>query len=82
MDRRQQQEIHDALFRKADADANISPGIVQLLVQTSDRLEKLCIAADRQKTFIGGALAAVAAIWFVITDLGPEALKWLKKVLS
>ena len=62
IERRQQQEMYDALFRKGDPGMNVAPGIVQLMVQTSARVEKLCIAADRQKTFIGGAVAAVTTI--------------------
>jgi hypothetical protein len=81
-ERKQQQEMYDALFRQEDPSRNVAPGVIQLMVQTATRVEKLCIAADRQKTFIGGALAAVGAIWFVVIDAGPSALAWLKKVLS
>ncbi len=81
-DRKQQQEMYDALFRKGDSDTNTAPGIVQLMVQTAGRVEKLCIAADRQKTFIGGVGAALVAVWFVVTDLGPAFVAWMKKVLA
>lgn len=79
-ERKQQQEMYDALFRQGDPGRNVAPGVIQLMVQTATRVEKLCIAADRQKTFIGGVVAAIAAIWFVVTDIGPTIVTWLKKL--
>lgn len=78
----QQQEMYDALFRKGDPDSNVAPGIVQLMVRTAEDVKVLRIAADRQKTFIGGMLFAVTSIWFFFTDIGPELAKWIKKMWS
>lgn len=80
VERRQQQEMYDALFRKEDPDCNVAPGIVQLMVRTAEDVKVLRIAADRQKTFIGGMLFAVTSIWFFFTDIGPEMVKWVKKL--
>lgn len=77
-DRQQQQAMYDALFRKEDPDSNVAPGIVQLMVRTAEDVKALRIAADRQKTFIGGMLFAITSLWFFFTDIGPELLKWMK----
>lgn len=82
VERAQQQEMYDALFRKEDPDSNVAPGIVQLMVRTAEDVKVLRIAADRQKTFIGGVLFAVTSIWFFLTDVGPDMAKWLKKLWS
>jgi len=78
-DRQQQQEMYDALFRKGDKSSNVAPGIVQLMVQTADSVETLRIAADRQKHFIGGTLAAIGAVWFFVSDVGPMIINWIKR---
>lgn len=77
-DRQKQQAMYDALFRKEDADSNVAPGIVQLMVRTAEDVKVLRIAADRQKTFIGGMLFAITSLWFFFTDIGPELVKWVK----
>lgn len=77
-DRQKQQDMYDALFRKEDADSNVAPGIVQLMVRTAEDVKVLRIAADRQKTFLGGVLFAITSLWFFFTDIGPELFKWLK----
>lgn len=78
-DRKQQQEMFDALFRQEDLSRNIAAGVVQLMVRTAGDVKALRIAADRQKTFIGGVLFAITAIWFLLTDVGPVLVDKLKK---
>lgn len=80
IERRKQDEMHEALFRREDPDSNVAPGIVQLMVRTAEDVKVLRIAADRQKTFVGGVLFAVTSIWFFFTDIGPEMVKWIKKL--
>lgn len=79
-ERRQQQDIYDALFRQEDKERNVAPGLVQLLVKTAANVETLRIAADRQKTFIGGVLFAITAIWFFLTDIGPVLAEKLRRL--
>lgn len=79
-ERRQQQEMYDAMFRQEDKAMNVAPGIVQLMVKTAGHVETLRIAADRQRTFIGGVLFAITAIWFFLTDIGPVLAEKLKRI--
>lgn len=79
-ERRQQQEMYDAMFRQEDRAKNVAPGIVQLMVKTAGHVETLRIAADRQRTFIGGVLFALTAIWFFVTDVGPVLADKLRRL--
>lgn len=75
---RQQQELYDAVFRKADADTNTPPGLMQLTMQISVQLRDMRIWQDRQKTFVGGVMFALSAAWFFVTDLGHKLIGLIK----
>lgn len=80
-ERAQQQEMYEALFRQEDTSRNVSPGVVQLMVRLSDDVRALRVAADRQKTFIGGVLFAITSIWFFVSDIVPNLVQWIKKTV-
>ncbi len=81
-DRLQQREMYDALFRQEDTARNVAPGVVQLMVRTAEDVKTLRIAADRQKTFIGGVLFALTSVWFFVTDIGPVLADKLKRLFG
>lgn len=76
----QQTAMYDALFRQEDKSKNITAGIVQLMVRTAEDVKVLRVAADRQKTFLGGVVFAVGSIWFFATDILPTFIAWLKRL--
>lgn len=80
-ERQQQREMYEALFRQEDLGKNIGPGVVQLMVRLSDDVKALRVAADRQKTFIGGVLFAITSIWFFVSDIVPNLVQWIKKTV-
>lgn len=77
-ERKQQEEIYDALFQKEDKDSNKPAGVVQLLAQIDARLEAMEITADRQKRFLGGVMFAFSCVGFLFTDSAHKVLSWLK----
>ena len=80
-ERRQQQEIHDALFRKENVDENDGPGIIQLMGRINQQLLEMRITYDRQKTFIGGVIFTCSAAWLFLGDVAKmlSSLKGLVK---
>lgn len=76
----QQREMYEALFRKEDKSNNVSAGLIQLLTRTAEGVETLRIAADRQRTFIGGVTFALVSVWFFITDIGPVLADKFRKL--
>lgn len=79
-EREQQQAMYEALFRVENRDANVAPGVVQLMVRLAEDVKALRVAADRQKTFIGGVLFAITSIWFFVSDIAPNLVTWIKKL--
>ena len=79
VERDQQQEIHEALFRKEDVDSNVSPGIVQMMTRIDRELKDMRIWQDRQKTFAGGVIFATSSVWFLFSDGIPKLLAFLKR---
>lgn len=67
-EKKQQQQIYDALFHKEDPDSNTGPGVVQLLGQINQRLSRLEATSASQKSFIGGAVFAVSCMAVFLTD--------------
>lgn len=67
-EKKQQEQIYDALFHKEDPDNNTGPGIVQLLGQINQRLSRLENTATQQKSFLGGAIFAVSCMAVFLTD--------------
>jgi len=78
-EQQQQQELHNAVFRKEDTEANIPPGLLQLTSRISMQLHSIQIWQDRQKTFVGGMIFAVSSFWFFLSDAGPKMLTWWHK---
>lgn len=76
----QQREIYDALFRKADPDTNISPGLIQLTTQVDARLRAMEITNDRQKRFIGGFLFAFTCVGFFFTDSAHKLMSFFRSL--
>lgn len=69
---KQQQELHDAIFRKEDSDTNTPPGLLQLTMRINTQLSDMRKFQDRQKSFVGGVLFTVSSIWFFLTDAGQK----------
>jgi hypothetical protein len=69
-EQQQQQELHDAVFRKEDKEENVPPGILQLIARISTQIHDMRVWQDRQKTFIGGVMFTVSAVWFFLTEAG------------
>ena len=74
----QQSELYAAIFQKEDKDTNTPPGILQLVARMSSDVRALKVAADRQKTFLGGVLFAFSAVGFFFTDTAHKLLTLLK----
>lgn len=77
-DRRQQAEIHEALFQREDKDANRPAGVIQMLARLDGRTAAIEIATDRQKRFIGGVLFAFSCVGFLFTDTSHKVLNFLR----
>lgn len=67
-EKHQQGEMHAALFQLENTDTNTPAGLVQLCARMSKDIRDMKIAADRQKTFIGGVMFAFTAMGFIFTD--------------
>lgn len=74
----QQKELYQAVFQKEDLDSNTPAGLIQMMARMSKDLRDLKIAADRQKTFIGGVMFAFGAVGFFFTDTAHKVLGFLK----
>lgn len=79
-EKHQQDDIYEALFRQGDKDKNINPGVIQLLMQVSDRIEAMEIAADRQKRFVGGVMFAFSCMGFFFTDSAHKIFAWVRSI--
>jgi hypothetical protein len=79
-ERDQQQELYEAVFRKEDKEANVPPGLLQMMSRMSDQMLEMQIWQDRQKTFIGGIVFTVSAVWFFLSDAGPKISALLKRM--
>jgi len=80
LEQKQNQEIYDAVFQKADTDTNTPPGLLQSTAQIAKQLHDMRVWQDRQKTFVGGAIFACSAVWFVLTGAGQKLLVLLQKL--
>lgn len=80
VERDQQQEIYDALFRKENEDENISPGLVQMVSRINKDLKEMRIWQDRQKTFAGGVIFATSSVWFLFSDGIPKLVAFFKRL--
>jgi len=78
-EQKQQQELHDAVFRKEDLDNQVTPGLLQLTARISSQLYAIQVWQDRQKTFVGGIIFAISAVWFFLTEAGHKLFElWSK----
>lgn len=80
LEQKQNQEIYDAVFQKADPDTNTPPGLLQATATISRQLHDMRVWQDRQKTFVGGAVFAVSALWFVLTEAGHRFIALFQKL--
>lgn len=76
----QQAEVHRALFQRADPEANIPAGVIQLLSQLDARTRTMEIANDRQKRFVGGVLFAFSCMGFFFTDTAHKVMGFFKSL--
>lgn len=81
-ERKRQEEIHEALFRKEDKELGTPPGALQLMAQMNERLKAMEIKQDRQKSFVGGVLFAISSVWFFLTDAGQKLAVLFHKLFS
>lgn len=77
-ERIQQRELYIAIFQREDTDSNTPAGILQLVARMSADVRAMKIAADRQKTFMGGVLFAFTAVGFFFTETAHKVLALLK----
>lgn len=80
LEQKQNQEIYDAVFQKADPDTNTPPGLLQITAQISKQLHDIRVWQDRQKTFVGGVIFTCSATWFVLTEAGHKFFVLLQKL--
>lgn len=76
----QQKELYEAVFRKEDKEIGTPPGLLQLTAQINAQLKEMKIWQDRQKTFVGGVIFAISAVWFVLTDVGHKIFVLFQKL--
>ena len=81
-DREQQKALHEAVFRLENVDLGIPPGLLQLTRQISDHVLELRVRDDRRKTFIGGMIFTVSAVWVFLSGILPKLLEWLHKAMT
>jgi hypothetical protein len=80
IEQHQQQALYDAVFRKEDKEANVPPGLLQMMSRMNEQMLDMQIWQDRQKTFVGGVVFTVSALWFFLSDAGPKILAFLKRL--
>lgn len=78
LERRQQQELREAIFRKEDLETNTPPGLLQLTLRLNKQLREMLIWQDRQKTFVGAVVIVATSFWFLLTEVGTKLFKMLK----
>lgn len=69
-------ELYDAVFQQEDTSRNVPPGLLQLTSRISQQLHDMRVWQDRQKTFVGGAMFALSALWFILTDVGAKIVSF------
>ncbi len=65
----QQQDIFDAIFRKEDKDLGTPPGLLQMMAQTNAQILDMRIRNDRHKTFVGGVVFTLSAVWVFVSEI-------------
>lgn len=68
LEQKQNQEIYDAVFQRADPDTNTPPGLLQATAQISKQIHDIAVRQDRQKIAVRTAIATCSAVWFLLTD--------------
>lgn len=82
IEHQQQQALYTAVFQQEDREKNVPAGLLQMMSRIASQHQEMRIWQDRQKTFIGGIIFTVSALWFFISDLGPRILLALKKLVA
>lgn len=77
-ERKQNQELHEAVFQREDKDANVPAGILQLCARMSADITEMKIANDRQKRFVGGVMFAFSGMGFLFTDTAHKLWGFIK----
>jgi len=80
LEQKQNQEIYDAVFQRADPDTNTPPGLLQATAQISKQLHDIAVRQDRQKIAVRTAIATCSAVWFVLTGAGQKFLMLLQRL--
>jgi hypothetical protein len=80
LEQKQNQEIYDAVFQRADPYTNTPPGLLQATAQISKQLHDIAVRQDRQKIAVRTAVATCSAVWFLLTDAGHKFFALLQKL--
>ena len=81
-EKQQQEQLYQAIFRLEDKSLGVPPGLLQLTSQINVQLAEMQRWNEKQKTFAGGVVFTLSAVWFFITDVGHHLYDIAKRIFS
>lgn len=78
MEREQQRQLFEAVFRQEDEAMGTPPGLLQMMSRMEKQLKTVQEWQSKQRTFISGVVFAVSSIGFLFTDTSHKLFIFLR----